>query len=261
MPRAERCGWWVLLAMSLPNTVVSAQDPPVRIALLLEQLGPGEFRIGLLIQPDSGWYIYWSNPGEVGLPTVPQLRLPAGWAHDEWQWPTPRSLQVGHLTSFVYDSSAVLLTVIRASASHDRASVRIEAKVSLGVCRRICIPAKLHASLELPAPSHGSSAAALIRAAAKRIPIPLAAHPTRPNAPPRRLQGMPPGTSVEFFPLRQGDMWGHRAMTWAWEGDAIRVALPVSDDGRTLRGVLSARGHAAAQAYLIAGSDQTASAP
>jgi DsbC/DsbD-like thiol-disulfide interchange protein len=38
---------------------------------------PGQkFRIGVLYRIESGWHIYWKNPGDAGIPTKITLRLP-----------------------------------------------------------------------------------------------------------------------------------------------------------------------------------------
>ena len=47
----------------------------------------------------KGWHTYWQNPGDSGLPTTLEWKLPAGVEAGPIEWPAPRVLPVGPLVN------------------------------------------------------------------------------------------------------------------------------------------------------------------
>src|SRR5580658_4906281 len=81
------------------------------------QLGK-PFWLGVRLTIDSGWHVYWKNPGDAGLPTRVKLTLPPGFTAGPLQYPTPWRLdQPGGITVFGYEDSVLLLTQITPPAT------------------------------------------------------------------------------------------------------------------------------------------------
>lgn len=111
---------------------------------------PGEtFWIGIQMDLEEGWYVYYRNPGDSGMP------MALNWTHDEdfnisdIKWPYPHWKEVpGGLTSYAYKDS--MLYMMEAIAPEDlkrgdQTTLRVEADWL--ICEKICIPE--YANLEL----------------------------------------------------------------------------------------------------------------
>ena len=127
--------------------------------------------IHLDIKP--GWHVYWRNPGDAGLPTAADWRLPPDFSAGAIEWPVPEWFVVGDLANFGYEKTADLLVPIKTPQSPG-ATTALAAHVSWLVCADICIPGETDVTLNLPsgtgAPDPGS--AALFAAARAKVPQP-----------------------------------------------------------------------------------------
>jgi thiol:disulfide interchange protein DsbD len=107
--------------------------------------------VGLRLLHDPHWHTYWRNPGDSGLPTKVDWRLPAGWKAQEIQWPTPMRLPVGPLANFGYEGDLLLPMVLTPPAGLKPGSeVRLEAQASWLVCKDVCIPGEASLAIRLP---------------------------------------------------------------------------------------------------------------
>src|SRR6476620_7979422 len=51
---------------------------------------PGKpFTAGLLLHMVPNWHTYWKFPGDAGITTEINWKLPGGWKVEEIQWPIP----------------------------------------------------------------------------------------------------------------------------------------------------------------------------
>jgi DsbC/DsbD-like thiol-disulfide interchange protein len=96
-------------------------------------------RIALRMTP--GWHIGAARPGVTGVPTELAWRLPAGWRVVATRWPPPASAMVGRDTVFEYRGPfAIEATVV---TDRRRRSGPIQALVTYGICKDMCIPGRL----------------------------------------------------------------------------------------------------------------------
>src|SRR5678815_3819103 len=52
---------------------------------------PGQpFHVGVLLKIKPQWHVYWKNPGESGVATILDLKLPEGFKASPVQYPVPR---------------------------------------------------------------------------------------------------------------------------------------------------------------------------
>ena len=96
-----------------------ADGPPapadlVKADLISEaaSIAPGEtlwVDLHLVVKP--GWHVYWRNPGDSGLPTAIDWKLPSGFGAGHIRWPVPEHFAVGGIGNYGYSGSADLLIV------------------------------------------------------------------------------------------------------------------------------------------------------
>ena len=97
-----------------------------------------------------GWHTYWEYPGDAGLPTTIDWKLPPGFTAGPIQWPAPvAKLEPGDIQTYAYSGRVLLLTTITPPATISE-NAALQAKVDWLVCEEICIPGGAEVSLELP---------------------------------------------------------------------------------------------------------------
>ncbi len=141
-------------------------DPRVRAELVVDAdtLRPGQpVRIGVLLDMDPGWHVYWRNAGESGLPTELAWDFP-GAEVGPIRWPVPAVFEEsdGFLTTYGY-ADQVLLTneaVVSASAA---GMARIAVTVDFVTCHIGCIPGSIELARVLPVSNAGGPAPAVVQ--------------------------------------------------------------------------------------------------
>ena len=107
-----------------------------------DSIEPGQsLWLGLHFELESGWHIYWINPGDSGEPPRVQWRLPAGFRAESIQWPAPQRIEDHSLVDYGYEGEALLMVPVESPADLEvHESVKIEATLKWLVCRETCIP-------------------------------------------------------------------------------------------------------------------------
>ena len=208
-----------LLALSAAAAPV--QQPHSQAELVPERtaLAPGQvLTVGLRLRLEDGWHVYWKNPGDSGMPTSIAWTLPKGFTAGPMQWPAPRRIETGPLTSYGYEHEVMHLTQIRAPAGLAPGSrVPIRARADWLVCKEICIPASGDFSITLPVSSAPADLdprlAAAFAAARYSSPRALAGWQTAAHRDGDKLLlrispeaggELPALRRLEFFPGREG---------------------------------------------------------
>jgi thiol:disulfide interchange protein DsbD len=121
---------------------------------------PGKpFTAGLLLHMVPNWHTYWKFPGDAGIPTEINWKLPEGWKAGEIQWPIPLKLnEPGEIQIYGYHDEVLLLQEITPPASLKDASIQLAAETSWLVCEKICIPGSANLKLDLPIAAQSSAA-------------------------------------------------------------------------------------------------------
>ncbi len=108
------------------------------------------FQVGLLLDMAEGWHTYWESPGDAGLPTRIDWKLPDGFVASPIQWPSPkRIIEPGDIHAFGYKGQVLLLTTITPPQTLSEQEIRITANASWLVCEEICIPGSAELELTL----------------------------------------------------------------------------------------------------------------
>jgi DsbC/DsbD-like thiol-disulfide interchange protein len=130
------------------------QPQPVRAQLIPEVLSvrPGKpFCVAVRLQMEDGWHTYWKNPGDSGLATTIQWKLPPGFSAGEIQWPYPESLLLGLDVNYGYDKEVWLLTEITPPSNLKTGiGVALTATVKWLACLEECLPGRADILVKLP---------------------------------------------------------------------------------------------------------------
>ena len=139
----------------------SANHANVQLIAEEDSFRPGHtLWVGLHFELDSGWHIYWRNPGDSGEPPRVEWNLPAGFQAGSLEWPAPIRLGSGSIIDYGYERQALLMSPLRIAAGVKAAApVTIGASVKYLVCREICIPGKAEVTLVIPPAAKDSSGA------------------------------------------------------------------------------------------------------
>lgn len=111
------------------------------------QQSDGSHVAGLALDLAPGWKTYWRAPGDAGIPPRFDWRGSRNLGAVSVQWPTPEVMDQNGMVSIGYARDVVLPVVIRPRSPGD---IRVTARVELGVCRDICIPAEITVTGTLP---------------------------------------------------------------------------------------------------------------
>lgn len=255
----------LLAACLLSPAVASAQPhhgaPQVRAALITETRSLREgtpLGVALRLVVAPGWHIYWTNPGESGLPTTVEWRLPSGFRVGTLQWPFPERREVEGLTVNAYEGEVIVLGTVHPPARIPvNTTVDIVARVRVGVCREVCIAQDLEVDASLPTsegvPRPDSRWIGMFRSAMPRMSRPLPGWLIEARSgngeillrvTPRGSSRLPEGP-ITFFPEEQGMVAVATTPPPRAPGQSLVLRLPdvPRDAGtaRRLRGVLVAR--------------------
>jgi thiol:disulfide interchange protein DsbD len=155
--------------------------PHVHAELIADVSGvaPGAtFHLGVNLKVDPEWHIYWSNPGETGLPTKVDLAASAA-KLSPWHYPSPLLFGAGTpITGYGYEKETTIWTEATASPQL-KGEFAAAGKVSWLVCRTTCIPGSQEVALHLPvaAAARPGKNAARLTAARAESPVAPAAIP------------------------------------------------------------------------------------
>jgi DsbC/DsbD-like thiol-disulfide interchange protein len=157
----------ILLLAALASTAprAPAKEKPdgnrlVKLSLLADHaaIRPGDtitLAAKLAIEPK--WHIYWQNPGDAGVPTKIEVRVPEGFTVGAVRYPVPKREQPAEeILSYVYTDEATFLVDVKApasfaSATHDNSNaITFTVDARWLVCTEICLQGKAETAIALP---------------------------------------------------------------------------------------------------------------
>lgn len=234
----------LLLLATLAGAAAAApvKTEQVEAELIAEKtaLVPGQpSTVALRLKIIPEWHTYWRNPGDSGLPTTLEWKLPAGIKAGAIEWPVPKALPVGPLVNYGYENEVLhLVTLTPAADLPVGKEVELAAKAEWLVCREICIPESANLKLNLPVataaepdPRHGKS----IASARAALPQPLTGWQAKAEGEGAKVRlvltpvaGSPDPGKLRFFAYDEGRIEPSAAQKQMREGAAHVLALPVS---------------------------------
>ncbi len=142
-------------AQAAQSMVAATLDVDVSLVSDVDRVAPGQpFRVGLLFGLGPGWHIYWINPGDAGAAPTLDVTVPKGGSVGAIQWPIPKVLFDGAVTSYGYShkTAPVLLplTVTPPKTLQPASVYLVKAAATWLVCKDICVPGSAGFRLTLP---------------------------------------------------------------------------------------------------------------
>ena len=203
-------------------------------------LTPGQpLTVALRLVMQRGWHTYWQNPGDSGLPTTIEWKLPPGVSAGGIQRPVPQVLPVGPLVNFGYEGEVLLLVDVAAAPDLlSGKSTTLSARADWLVCKEICIPEGVDLSLALPVASSAEADprwAEPIAQARAALPKPLAGWRVTATGQGDKVElalaandgAVDPG-KLHFFPFAEGKIEAVGAQVALRDGARTTLALPVA---------------------------------
>lgn len=219
-----------LLALLLAPWHAHADEPPaelVKASVVADTSAGSDAWLGVRLQMEDGWHVYWRNPGDSGLPTRIEWQLPDGWAASDIVWPAPHLFRQGPVANYGWDDEVVLLAHLTPPAgAQPGATLPVKANVSWLVCSAdTCIPGRASLAADVKV----GEASPLVAEARKAVPA---------EAPwPVQLQ-----SSADSLALHVPALAGARiksAYFFPQDGETVEHAaeqkLAVGDDGLRLQ--------------------------
>jgi DsbC/DsbD-like thiol-disulfide interchange protein len=130
------------------------------------QTDSGTHMAGLRLDLAPGWKTYWRSPGDAGIP--PQF----DWAGSEnlksarIHWPSPVAFHTNGYLTIGYKGGVVL--PVELVARDPARPIVLNARVDLGICRDICMPASVELQATVTAPGQPDTAISAALAALPR---------------------------------------------------------------------------------------------
>ncbi|MCJ9430093.1 protein-disulfide reductase DsbD family protein [Kordiimonas marina] len=159
----------------------SAEGRHYKAQLVAETMSakPGAaFHMALVVTPQKGWHIYWSNPGESGYAPGLDWTLPKGMTAGKVQHPVPQLMSLSGIVSNVHEGETILLQDLTVPASAKAGSLlNLALDLDMLVCSESrCVPDPLSLDLttEVGNGAINPDGAALFARARAKLPVPLA---------------------------------------------------------------------------------------
>src|SRR6476660_4787986 len=101
---------WLLLLIigsaARPLVAAESKEGLVAATLLCDRasIEAGKpFDVGVLLKIKPGWHVYWKNPGDSGIATSVDFKLPEGFSAGEAQFPVPQRIEApGGIVNYGY---------------------------------------------------------------------------------------------------------------------------------------------------------------
>lgn len=133
-PAGAAAGPWVVHAESRVRLIGAARD------------------LGLEIELQPGWHVYWKNSGDAGYAPRLDFSVPPALRGAHLLFPPPRRFDLpGGLVSFGYEAQVVYPIGADLEAA-SAMPIAVRARLDYLVCREECIPHTAELTLDLPAP-------------------------------------------------------------------------------------------------------------
>jgi DsbC/DsbD-like thiol-disulfide interchange protein len=171
----------VLILAMFPIPLLAETAGHVRATMLTDfdfaRPGKGfsEFHIGVLLEIDPGWHIYWQNPGEAGLATTVRFSVPSDFTLGETEYPVAEKfVQPGGVIGYGYTRSVLLMaTVTPPRQIHLSGDEKVSARATWLCCEKVCIPGNTTVEVPLIRQRDNEKSRAVFDKWKKRIPAPL----------------------------------------------------------------------------------------
>lgn len=145
------CIFSIILVSGPVSGRVDPEDPVTAVADVTAILPGVPFHIGLHFRLEPGWYTYWRNPGDSGLPPDIRWTVPEGFKVGDILWPVPEMHTEEGITNFIYRPDVLLAVRITPPEQLEPGTkIIFAADASWLLCMDRCIAASGKFELVLP---------------------------------------------------------------------------------------------------------------
>src|SRR6056297_1475100 len=116
----------------------------------------GRHVAALHLELQDGWKTYWRAPGDAGIPPRFDWSGSGNLARVALHWPAPKVFDSYGLRTVGYDGALVL--PMELTPRRPGAPITLNARMELGICETICVPAELHLEANLAGPGRSDPA-------------------------------------------------------------------------------------------------------
>lgn len=236
------CLSWTLPARAID--VLSSdgkQDAPSRAELLVhapDGVGPGkQIWLGLRIVHAPHWHSYWKNPGDSGLATSLEWRLPSGVTAGDIQWPTPKKFPLGDLANYGYDNTVLLAAPLNITGAFQGEQFSVSLYARWLACRQECIPQEGRFEATIPTQVSSAAYASEFAQSLASVPrtLPAGTGQIAVSAQHLRLDldNLPSawrGKTLEWFPETTGLIVPGAPWSQHWNGNRWQAEVPLSTE-------------------------------
>ncbi len=137
-----------------------AQNVTVNLVANTTAIEPGKpFRIGADFKIADGWHIYYKEPGDTGMPTNVDIKVPPGFKVVGVEWEQPTRFEENGFTTYGYTGkTTIAITVLPPDDLKPGDAVDFTAKISWLVCKDSCIPGHTTSDIKLTVASPTNAA-------------------------------------------------------------------------------------------------------
>lgn len=122
--------------------VTPAQQKPLAEAkLVVDSYSPQKdsvISIGVLVNLTDDWHIYWRNPGDSGLPTEIEFKLPQGLVASENKFPVPKIFFTEEIVNYGYGHQVLFINELLVPKDFPQKTFSISAKLTSLICKDLC---------------------------------------------------------------------------------------------------------------------------
>lgn len=246
--------WMLLLCLSLAGTAFAqtpasnpmpaprqeARTDEVAARLLAwapQGIAPGQtLWLGVQLQHAPDWHTYWINPGQAGMATNFDWKLPEGWTAGNIAWPTPVKFPVGDLVNLGYDGNVLLAVPVQIQSVPQGDTVTVGVQANWLACRTECLPQQGELGLQLPLGQPIVGDAALFTATQKLVPAALTDGGVQASVQADRpgiaieVKGLPAawqGQTLNVYPEAEGAFNLQAGAQQHWQGQTLHLDLPL----------------------------------
>lgn len=146
-----------VVAAAAPSShydVVAEQEAPVKAELVSgsSAISPGQtFQIGVDLDINPGWHVYYKEPGDSGRATQVMLVSPENFQIVELLWQRPERFEEEGLVTYGYQRHSFLAVTLKAPDDlKPGQSLEIRLNVDWIACDKECVPGNQEISITLP---------------------------------------------------------------------------------------------------------------
>ncbi len=141
-----------------------------RIVVDSQAQKPGEpVWVGVEMTMDPGWHIYWSNPGDSGVPPSVEWSLPEGFVMEGPFFGAPKRITTEYETTFGYEGTTTILYRLKVPQDYV-GEVELKGDARWLVCKEACLPGSASLTSKVRLPLDSSVSRGSLRPAVAALP-------------------------------------------------------------------------------------------